>query len=187
VLVAVANFFEVKGHRFLVDAMPGIVASHPEATLVLVGDGPLLPAIQSQVRRLGLERRVTFVGSQPEPQRFLALADVVVLPSISEGLPMVILEALGLCRAVVATSVGGILDVIEDGRSGLLVPPCDPAALAEAVNALLASPSRARTLATEGHASVRSRFSEAAMIRGTEELYFSLAAARGLPAAADPR
>jgi glycosyltransferase involved in cell wall biosynthesis len=180
VLVTVANFFHAKGHRILVDAMPAVLVHHPQATLLLVGDGPLLPEVQRQVQRLNLEPHVRFIGSHPHPERFLALADAVVVPSLSEGFPIVLLEALGLCRAVVATAVGGIPDVIDDGRSGLLVPAGDPRALAGAVDALLADPPRARALAAEGHARVRSRFSEAAMIGEIERLYFSLAAEKGL-------
>ena len=150
------------------------------ATLLLVGEGPLESSVKEHVRRLGLAERIRFIGSQSQPQPFFALADVVVIASVTEGLSLALLEALGLGRAVVATRVGGIVDVIEDGRNGLLVPPGDPNALADAVNHLIGDPTLAARLGAAGVITVRCRFSEALMVRETERLYFSLAAAKGL-------
>lgn len=182
VLVTVANFFAAKGHRHLMDAMPRILERHPAATLVLVGAGPLLPDVQAQVQQRRFGAQVVFAGSRPDTAALLSLADVVVMPSTSEGLPMVLLEALGLARPVVATRAGGIPDVVEHGSTGLLVPPGDASALADAVSALLDDPARARQLARPGPGLVRARFSEAAMVQGIENLYYDLAHSKGLVA-----
>jgi glycosyltransferase involved in cell wall biosynthesis len=180
VLVTVANFFAAKGHRYLIDAMPAILRRHPRATLVLVGSGPLLDDVRAQVRRLGIVDRVVLAGSRPRVEPLLSLADLVVLPSVSEGLPVVVLETLGLGKPLVATRVGGIPDVVADGTSGVLVPPSDPEALAGAVCTLLDDPARAAQLASAGPGLVRTRYSEAAMVRDTEQLYLGLALAKGL-------
>ncbi len=180
-IVTVANFFATKGHRVLLEAIPHVLIEHPSATFVLVGDGPLFAEIRRSVEGSRFAGRVRFVGGDPAPQRFLALADVIVLPSLSEGLPLVLLEALGFGKPVVATSVGGVPEVIEHGRNGLLVPPGEAVALAGAINEVLARPSLAHALGSAGHRTVLSDFSAEAMVRSTERLYLDIARARGLP------
>jgi glycosyltransferase involved in cell wall biosynthesis len=181
VLVTVANFVPMKGHRWLIDAMPAILARNPDATLVLAGSGPGLAAARERVAAAGLEPRVRFLGPRADGVDLLALGDVVVLPSVAaEGLPIVLLEALALGKPVVATRVGGIPEVIQDGATGLLVPPGDPPALADAISALLANPTRAAAMAARGRAAVRARLTADAMVRQIERLYVELAAAKGL-------
>jgi glycosyltransferase involved in cell wall biosynthesis len=181
VLVTVANFVPMKGHRWLIDAMPAILARFPDATLVLAGSGPGLEAARERVATTGLGPRVRILGSRPDAVDLLALSDAVVLPSVAaEGLPIVILEALALGKPVVATRVGGISEVIRDGDTGLLVTPGDPRALADAVSALLADPARTSAMAARGQAAGRARFSADVMVREIERLYLELAAAKGL-------
>ncbi len=181
VLVTVANFVPMKGHRWLFEAMPGILARFPDATLILAGSGPGLEAARERVAAAGMARRVRILGPRADGVDLLGLSDVVVLPSVAaEGLPIVILEALALGKPVVATRVGGIPEVIQDGKTGLLVLPGDPQALADAVSALLADPARAAAMAARGRAAVRARFSADAMVRQIERLYLELAAAKGL-------
>jgi glycosyltransferase involved in cell wall biosynthesis len=181
VLVTVANFVPMKGHRRLLEAMPGILARFPDATLVLAGSGPGLAAAREHVAAAGLVPRVRILGPRADGVDLLALSDVVVLPSVAaEGLPIVILEALALGKPVVATRVGGIPEVIQDGETGLLVPAGDPQALADAVSSLLADPARAAVMAARGREAVRARFSANGMVRQVERLYLELAAAKGL-------
>jgi glycosyltransferase involved in cell wall biosynthesis len=180
VLVTVANFFPIKGHRWLVEAMPRIVQRYPEAILVLAGEGEGLPAIRRQVERHGLGRHVRFVGSRREALGLIALSDVVVVPSLSEGLGLVVLEALALGKPVVATRVGGIPEIIEDHETGLLVPPKDPVALSEAILAVLSNHGLAVRLGRNGRQVVHGRFAADTMIRQTEQLYLELATAKGV-------
>lgn len=180
VVVTVANFFSIKGHRWLVEAMPRIVQRYPEAMFVLAGDGNILPAIRRMVGDYGLGRYVRFVGPQLEPLELIALSDVVVVPSVSEGLPRVVLEALALGKPVVATRVGGIPEIIEDGETGLLVMPRDPESLADAILAVLSDSALAKILGENGREVVRARFSADTMVRQTEQLYLDLALAKGV-------
>jgi glycosyltransferase involved in cell wall biosynthesis len=181
VLVTVANFVPMKGHRWLIDAMPAVLARNPHATLILAGSGPGLAAARERVAAAGLAARVRILGPRADSVDLLALSDVVVLPSVAaEGLPIVLLEALALGKPVVATRVGGIPEVIQDGETGLLVPPGDPPALADAISALLADPTRAAAMAARGRAAVRARLTADAMVRQIERLYVELAAAKGL-------
>ena len=181
VLVTAANFVPMKGHRWLIEAMPAILARFPDATLVLAGGGPGLQATRERVAAAGLAPRVRILGPRADGVALLALSDVVVLPSVAaEGLPIVILEALALGKPVVATRVGGIPEVIEDGETGLLVAPGDPSALADAVSALLADPGGTSALAARGRAAWRVRFSAETMVRQVERVYLELAAAKGL-------
>jgi len=158
VLIAVANFSPYKGHRWLLEAMPRVLRRFPEAMLLLVGDGSTLPAIRRQVQERQLEGNVRMTGFRRDAIELMALSDVVVLPSVSsEGPSTVVLEALALGKAVVATRVGGIPEVVEDGETGLLVPPRDPRALADAICTLLADRSRAQLLGEKGRRAVWDR------------------------------
>lgn len=177
VVTVVANFVPMKGHRWLVEAMPRVLARHAEATFVLVGEGRDRPAVEEQVRALGLASRVRFAGSRGDALALLAASDVVVLPSVAaEGLPVVILEALALGRPVVATRVGGIPEIVEDGSTGLLVAPRDSAALAVAIDRALTDRAAALHMAVRGQDLVRARFSIDGMTRRLESLYRELLA-----------
>jgi len=180
VVVTVANFVPIKGHRWLVEAMPRIVQRYPEAMFVLAGAGEELPTIRRLVEAHGLDRHVRFAGARLDAPELMAMSDVVVVPSLSEGSPLVVLEALALARPVVATRVGGIPQIIEDGQAGLLVPPGDPVALADAILTLLSHPALARRLGKAGRESVLARYSAETMVRQTERLYLDLATAKGL-------
>ncbi|GII78704.1 hypothetical protein Sru01_36860 [Sphaerisporangium rufum] len=128
----VANFHPVKDHATLVEAAARVTAADPRALFLLAGTGPLLPRISGRVAALGLDR-VRLLGLVPDAARLVAAADLLVLSSCSEGLPVVVMEAFAAGVPVVATRVGGLPDLVTDGENGLLVPPGDPGALAGAV------------------------------------------------------
>jgi glycosyltransferase involved in cell wall biosynthesis len=181
-LVSVANFVPMKGHRWLLAAMPAVLARFPDATLVLVGSGPGLQAAREHAATAGLAHRVHILGGRADPLAVLGLGDVIVLPSVAaEGLPITILEALALGKPVVTTRVGGIPEVVRDGETGVLVPPRDPEALAAAISSVLADPARAAAMSARGRATLRARFTDDGMVRHVEQLYLDLAAAKGLP------
>jgi glycosyltransferase involved in cell wall biosynthesis len=125
-----------KGADVLIQAAASIRREFPDRTCVLIGEGAVAAARQ-QAHSLGLQDAISFLGRRMDARAVMAHLDVVVIPSRREGLPLVLLEAMALGRAIVATAVGGIPDVIQDGVDGLLVPAQDPAAIAEAVARLL--------------------------------------------------
>ena len=171
VAVSVGRHVPEKGYRHLVNAAALVERTRSGVHWILVGDGELRSGLEAQARRLGLASGVHFTGSRDDVADVLALADVFVLPSESEGFGRVLVEAMAMGRPVVATTVGGIPDVVVDGATGLLVAPADPAALADAVRALLDDPARAAALGAAGRARAESTFSLGAHVDAVERVY----------------
>jgi glycosyltransferase involved in cell wall biosynthesis len=160
-----------KGITFLLQAMPRILAKHPDTTLLIAGDGDLRMDLEREAQELGIASRVKFCGPRKDIPELLKLLDFYVLPSKWEGLPMVILEAMAAGCPVVATDVGGNSTAVVNGVTGALVPPQDPAALADAVIRLLDSPELQKRYAENGKNRFRERFSAETMARQYEHLY----------------
>ena len=141
-LICVARLVPVKAHLVLLEAAAELEREGLEFELVLVGDGPLFGSLEAAVRRLRLEKRVVFRGALDGAavRDLIAKARVLVLPSFEEGLPTVILEAFALGRPVVATAVGGVAELVENGATGWLVQPGSPSALARAMRTALLAP-----------------------------------------------
>ncbi|MBA3877576.1 MAG: hypothetical protein C0498_11720 [Anaerolinea sp.] len=167
----VARLEAEKGHPTLLDAWPHVLAELPDATLLVVGEGSRHEALQAQAEALGISRSVVFTGRRDDVPAVTAALDVAVLPSYREAQGLTILEAMALSRPVVASNVGGIPEMIEDGRTGLLVPPHDPGALATAISRLLRDHPLADTLARAGHDLVHERFCVELMARAVETIY----------------
>jgi glycosyltransferase involved in cell wall biosynthesis len=143
-----------KGVHHLVEAAPAILAAEPRARLLLVGDGPQRAELEQRVAELGLGERVSLRGFEADVASMLSVLDVAVFPSLTEGFPNVVLEAMAVGKPVVASDVEGIAELLDQGETGLLVPPADPPALASAVLRLLAQPEeRARLAANARRAS----------------------------------
>jgi glycosyltransferase involved in cell wall biosynthesis len=143
----VGSLAPVKGHRYLLHALAHLRARGHQVHGVIVGrDRGELPRLRRLAVDLGLEGCVTFAGQRADAAALIRAFDVFVLPSLSEGLPVTLLEAMALGRPVVATDVGGIPEVLRDGQDGLVVPAGDPAALAAGIDALLRDPERASRL-----------------------------------------
>ena len=174
-----ARLHRQKGHQYLLEAARDV----PDALFLLAGEGPNRDELQKLAMDLGISDRVRFLGHRPDVARLLMHCDVFVLPSLYEGLPLSVLEAMAAGRPVVATDVGGTNEAVVDGVSGLLVPPADSKALAAAINVVLADPARAADLAAAGRARVHEFFSAEAMVRGVQDIYQELL---GGPGAAMP-
>jgi glycosyltransferase involved in cell wall biosynthesis len=186
VLVVAGRLEPQKGHRVLLDALPSVLHEFPKARLVCVGSGSLRSELEARVHKLGLGDSLRFVGHQSNIPDWLALADLTILPSFYEGLPLVAIESLAAGRPVVATAVDGTPEVVVNGETGLTVPPGDAHALAQAICRLLGDPMLRERLARRGHEWVLERFSAEQQIRRTEVLYRIALERRGyqLPAPA---
>jgi glycosyltransferase involved in cell wall biosynthesis len=183
-VTCLARHFPVKGVDVLVDAFPHVLASIPGAGLLLVGGGPDHETLIARSEALGIGDAVTFTDRQTNPAPYLAAADLVVLPSRREGLPVSALEAFALGKAVVATAVGGTPDVVREGETGWLVPCEDPPALAGAIVSALSQPEERARRAHAGRDLVASTYSMGAMIDRIEDLCHSLVDLRRRPDAA---
>lgn len=167
VLLTVARLTEQKGHRFLIEALPALVAEWPSLVCLFVGEGECRESLRALAREKGVEQCCRFVGARNDVVDWYAAADVVVLPSLSEGFPFVVLEALAMSRPVVANNVNGVPELIRDGIHGLLVPPRNPQALQAAIRTLLHDPWLAARLGKAGQAEVTARFSAEGMVQDT--------------------
>lgn len=170
-----ARLHQQKGHGFLLEA----AARVPDATFVLAGDGPLRAELEAQARSLGIADRCRFLGQRSDVPELMAAADLFVLPSLYEGLPVSVLEAMAAARPVVATAIGGTDEAITHEATGLLVPPRDPESLAAAIRRLQADPRLAASLAVAGRERVEREFSVAATARGVTRIYEELTGPAG--------
>jgi glycosyltransferase involved in cell wall biosynthesis len=137
VVGTVANLKPHKGHRQLLDAAVEVRRAVPETRFVLVGQGPLEDELRHQARDLGLEGAVVFAGFRADSLRVAKIFDLFVLPSVYEGLAIALVEAMALGKPAVVTRVGGLPEVVEDGKNGFIVPPANPAMLAQGIVRLL--------------------------------------------------
>jgi glycosyltransferase involved in cell wall biosynthesis len=166
-----ARLSSVKGLTYLLKALPEVIRQFPTVVLVIAGDGPLEEDLKAEADSLGVEDHVEFVGPRTDMAELLKTFDLYILPSVSEGLPMVLLEAMAAGCPIVATGVGGVPSAIEDGVSGLLAPPRDPAALAAVITRALGDEPLRRRMALAGRQVFAARFSAETMTRRYEQLY----------------
>jgi glycosyltransferase involved in cell wall biosynthesis len=142
----VGTLKEQKGHRYLIEAVVPLIQRIPQLHLLIVGDGDLRSSLRAQVQAAGIDCNVHFLGNRSDVPSILAASDVFVLPSLWEGLPMALIEAMASGLPVIATLVSGSQQVVEHNRSGILVPPGEVVALRQAMEALLSDPERASLL-----------------------------------------
>jgi glycosyltransferase involved in cell wall biosynthesis len=174
VIGAVSRLAWKKGVSHLLDAVPSLLEAVPEVTVLLVGDGPLRGDLEAQAARLGVAGRVLFLGPRRDASTLLPAFDVLVLPSVVEGMSNTLLEAMAARLPVVATDVGGNPEVVVDGETGFLVPPGDPGRLAAATLKLLQAPEMARDMGAAGRRRVEAHYRADAMVRRIEGLYDGL-------------
>lgn len=174
VLVVAARLEPQKGHSVLLRAMAALKAEFSALRLVMLGDGSLRLQLENEARELGLESSILMPGHTPDIRQWMSAADLCVLPSFAEGLPLFAIECLAMQCPMVATAVDGTPEIVVDGRTGLTVPPGDVDALASAIGAMLRDPARAAQLAANGAQWVRERFTLERQIRETEQLYEEL-------------
>lgn len=180
-LVSVGNLYPVKGHEHLIDAVALLSSNHPTLHLAISGRGELAEPLAARARAHGLADRVHLLGLRSDVAAVLAAADIFVLPSLSEGLPMALLEAMFAGRPIVASSVGEIGVALAHGEAGLLVEPGHPAALALAIERLLTDPNLARALAERAFCRASTEYDVSQMVRGYVGAYKELLGSRWSP------
>jgi glycosyltransferase involved in cell wall biosynthesis len=176
VIGTVARLVWFKGLQTLISALPNVLATCQQTRLLIVGDGPLRQELEQQSRQLGIHERVFFLGEREDVSDLLTLLDVFVLPSVSEGMPITILEAMAAAKPIVATRVGGIPDTVSEGQTALLVEPKDANALAEAIIRLYQNHDLRISMGKAGRELVLSDFTSEKMVERTVHLYNSLLA-----------
>jgi glycosyltransferase involved in cell wall biosynthesis len=170
----VTRLHRQKGIIHLLRAAPRILGTIPGARIVVVGDGPLGGELRRQAAALGLEGRFIFLGEREDARSIMSLFDVFVLPSLWEGLPFVLVEAAALGMPIVATAVDGVPEVIEDGKTGVLIPPGDADAIADAIITMLTDKPRAAQMAEAAKSLIPPRFPLRRTVEQHQNLYLRL-------------
>jgi glycosyltransferase involved in cell wall biosynthesis len=171
VIGTVGRLHRQKGHTVLIDAAALVARDFPAARFVIIGEGEERAALERKAGIVGVAQRFEMTGASHDVPFRLASMDLFVLPSLWEGLPLTLLEAMAVGVPVVATSVDGVAEVIEDGEDGLLVPPGDSSALAAAIVRLLRDPQHAHEMGSRAMEKVKIDFGVDRMVRQTEEVY----------------
>ncbi|MEW5985372.1 MAG: glycosyltransferase [Chloroflexota bacterium] len=174
ILMTVAVLRPEKGIQVMLSALPAILAAVPDVYYVVVGGGDHEAILRAEAARCGVAERVIFTGVRDDVPQLLSEAHVFVLPTFADALPTVLAEAMAAGRPIVASNVGGVPEMVEHGRNGLLVPPADPAALAQACIHLLNHPAQAQAMGRAGRAIVQQRFDARRQVRRLVEIYEEL-------------
>jgi L-malate glycosyltransferase len=179
-LLTVATLTDHKGHRYLLDALPHVVKKFPDAVVALAGDGELRQPLQEQVERLGLSPHIRFLGFRNDVPDLIHAADMFVLPSHLEGLCSTLIDVMLAGRTIVATTAGGIPELLESGEPGAppvawMVPPRNPQALADTILRALASPGKCAEMRELARHRARQRFTADCMVEATMAVYRDVA------------
>ena len=172
-ILTVANLRREKAHEVLFGAIARVAPRHPSLRLRLAGDGPRAAELRALAASLGVADRIAFLGHREDVSALLEDADAFVLPSRSEAFPNSVMEAMAAGLPVIVSAVGGLLELVYSGRTGVLVPVDDRAALADAIDALVMDPERAYELGQAARADIARRYSFDRMARSFEDLYVS--------------
>lgn len=170
IIGCIANFYPTKGLEYLIDAIK-IISQTTKIRLVIIGDGDLRPKLEKQIRFNGLESIVLLVGKKKNAQRYLAAFDLAVMSSVKEGFPYFLLEAMSAGLPIVATRVGGIPEIVDDNKTGLLIEPKNPKDLAEKILRLANDHELRIKLGRAGMEKIKKEFSEVEMINKTLKAY----------------
>jgi glycosyltransferase involved in cell wall biosynthesis len=186
-VIVVANLRQEKGHDVLIDAAGDVLRRFPEATFEIVGAGPELEALLARVELRGLRHAFSFLGHRDDVPARLAGADIFVLPSRSEAFPNAVLEAMAAGLPIVASGVGGILEIVDHGRTGLLAPAGDARAFGDRIIALMADPALGAALGDAARVEAGTRYGFDRMVASFDALYQSELVRRGRLRAASPQ
>jgi glycosyltransferase involved in cell wall biosynthesis len=174
VIGAIGRMVWQKGFEYLIECVPEIVRMYPDAKILLVGDGLLRERLEALSEQLRVRDNVIFTGFRSDIKEILSAIDILVIPSLLEGFPMITLEGMAMAKPIVATNIAGITEQITDGVNGILVPPKDPSDIVKAVIRVLNDRETARTMGLAARKKVEQEFSVEKMISETEKVYLSL-------------
>jgi len=174
IIGTVAHLTDHKGHKYLLSAVPEVLKIFPNALFLVIGEGELEVALKKQVKKLDITRHVIFAGFRKDIGELLSIMDLFVLPSHLEGLCTSLMDAMLMKLPIVATTAGGIPEVVADKGTGILVPPKTPKALADAIIQLLSNKEEAREMCESGLKRVKTMFNMSRMIRETEKVYMMI-------------
>ena len=169
----IARLSDVKGHKYLIEAMGKVLEKYPRSNLLIVGEGKMQKELVGLVNSLGINKNVFFIPEIPDTTRALSAMDVFVMPSLQEGLGLALMEAMAEGLAVIGSNIGGIKTLIQDGQSGLLVEPADKNGLAQAILTLLNDPDKRLELGRRARDFIRNNFSQEKMVLETEKEYLN--------------
>lgn len=173
-IVTAGRLSPEKGHRFLVEAIGKIVKKEKNTFFIFCGTGPSKNDLEKQARELGIYEQCRFAGFRRDLNEIFRVMDLLVLPSLTEGLPNVVLEAFACAKPVIATNVGGVPEIVEDGINGILVSSKRSDLLAEALERLVSSPKMARQMGQAGYCKVKSAFTFKEQTQKFEEIYHQI-------------
>lgn len=171
---AVGRLVWQKGFEYLIQAIPGIQNEFSNIKVLIVGDGPLNNKLKAQSLKLNVQNHLIFTGFRNDIKEVLSAIDILVIPSLLEGFPMITLEAMAMAKPLIATEIDGIKEQIIDGDSGILIPPCNPKAIAGAVIKLTHDKELAVKMGKKARRKVVAEFSVIKMVAETEKVYQSL-------------
>ncbi len=174
VVGVIGRLVPIKGHKYLISAAKRIVREFHNTVFVFVGDGYLNASLERQAESIGVRKNIIFTGWRRDAAEILDLFDILVVPSLNEGMGKVLIEGMALGKPIVASSVGGIIDLVKNGENGILVPPRDSYALENAILQLIRNKNLAETLGENGKAKVYPEFDAFVMVKEVDDLYESL-------------
>jgi len=174
IIGTVAHLADHKGHKYLFSAVPEVLKTFPNALFLIIGEGELERALKKQVKKLDITKNVIFAGFRKDIGELLSIMDLFVLPSHLEGLCTSLMDAMLMKLPVVATTAGGIPEVVVDKETGILVPPKSPKVLADAIIQLLSNKEAAKEMGEKGLKRVKTVFNVSRMIGGTEKVYMQI-------------
>lgn len=174
VIGVVGRLVPIKGHKYLVSAAKRIIREFRNTVFVFVGDGYLRSRLERQAESIGVRKNIIFTGWRKDAVEILDLFDILVLPSLNEGMGKVLVEGMALGKPIVASNVGGIIDLVRNGENGILIPPGDSDALGEAILQLLKDKNLSEKLGKNGKAMVYPEFDASVMVKEIDDLYESL-------------
>lgn len=174
VIGAIGRLVWQKGFEYLIQAIPQVIQAFPEAKFLIVGEGPLRRGLEELSERLKIEDNTIFTGFRSDIKDILATIKLLAMPSLLEGLPLVLLEGMAMAKPIVATRIDGITEVLENGETGLLVPAKNPHELAEAIIEILKNKTKADLLGQNARKIVEEKFSVKKMVEQTELVYEKL-------------
>ncbi|RPI22786.1 MAG: glycosyltransferase family 1 protein [Chloroflexota bacterium] len=167
----VGTLKEQKGHRYLIEAAAPVLVRRPGLHILIIGDGVLGPALQAQAREAGLEGQIHFLGNRSDVPELLAASDYFILPSLWEGLPMALIEAMASGLPIIATDVSGARQVMDSGETGILVPPGNADELRNAIVQMLANPLKAQAMGAAARRHVEAAYSAQKQVSEHMALY----------------